>query len=92
MRKIIIGALAVITSAGLSMGAALPASGASTAAGQKAALTSATACGVWRWPVKTGSDADRYRVSRTVVYTTIRYLRARTAPSSFSCGCGRDLQ
>jgi hypothetical protein len=40
-------------------------------------------CGTWRWPVKTGSDADRYRVSRTVRYTTVHHLRSLTAPSSF---------
>jgi hypothetical protein len=81
---IIIRALAVMASTCLSLGVALPAGSASaTAAGRDAALTSATTCGAWRWPVKTGSDADRHKVSRTVVHTTIRYLRARTAPSSF---------
>lgn len=40
-------------------------------------------CGTWRWPVKTGSDASRFRVSRPVRYTTVRHLRSLTAPSSF---------
>src|SRR5215813_4309144 len=40
-------------------------------------------CGIWRWPVKTGSDASRFRVFRTVRYTTVRHLRSLTAPSSF---------
>jgi hypothetical protein len=43
----------------------------------------ATTCGVWRWPVKTGSDASRFGVNRTVIHTSIRHLRSRTAPSSF---------
>lgn len=43
----------------------------------------AITCGTWRWPVKTGSDASRFRVSRTVRYTTVRHLRSLTAPSSF---------
>ena len=41
-------------------------------------------CGVWRWPVKTGSDADRHKVNRTVKVTSIRHLRSLTAPSSFA--------
>jgi hypothetical protein len=63
-------AAAVLTAAGLTLGIA-PAQPAHAV----------TACGVWRWPVKTGSDADRYKVSKTVTGTTIRYLRSRTAPS-----------
>jgi hypothetical protein len=63
---------AVLTAAGLALGIA-PAQPA------HAAIT----CGTWRWPVKTGSDADRYRVSQTVKYTTVRHLRSLTAPSSF---------
>jgi hypothetical protein len=43
-----------------------------------------TTCGSWRWPVKTGSDATRYQVSRTVSYTSISYLDGRTPPSSGS--------
>ncbi len=47
------------------------------------AAHASTTCGVWRWPVKTGADRDRYKVDRTVTYTTIHYLRTRTPPSSF---------
>lgn len=65
-------AVAVLTAAGLALGIA-PAQPAHAS----------TTCGVWRWPVKTGSDADRYKVNRTVTYTTIHYLRTRTPPSSF---------
>jgi hypothetical protein len=43
----------------------------------------ASSCGVWRWPVKTGSDADRFKVSKTVELTSIKHLVALTAPSSF---------
>lgn len=43
----------------------------------------ASSCGVWRWPVKTGSDADRFKVSKTVDLTSIKHLVGITAPSSF---------
>jgi hypothetical protein len=43
----------------------------------------ASSCGVWRWPVKTGSDATRSQVSRKVSYTTVGYLDGRARPSSF---------
>ncbi len=43
----------------------------------------ASSCGTWRWPVKTGSDATRSQVSRTVSYTTIGYLDGRIPPASF---------
>ena len=43
----------------------------------------ATTCGVWRWPVKTGSDATRFQVDRTVSHTTIGYLGRRVPPASF---------
>ena len=43
----------------------------------------ATTCGTWRWPVKTGADATRNQVSRTVSYTTVGYLDGRAAPASF---------
>jgi len=43
----------------------------------------ASSCGVWRWPVKTGSDADRSKVSKTVDLTSIKHLVGLTAPSSF---------
>jgi hypothetical protein len=41
------------------------------------------ACGTWRWPVKTGSDATRFQVSRAISYTTVAYLDRRTPPASF---------
>ena len=43
----------------------------------------ASSCGAWRWPVKTGSDADRFKVSKTVDLTSIKHLVGLTAPSSF---------
>jgi hypothetical protein len=46
-------------------------------------VQASTTCGSWRWPVKTGSDATRYQVSRTVSYTSVSYLDGRTPPSSF---------
>jgi hypothetical protein len=33
--------------------------------------------------VKEGSDADRYKVSATVSYTSVYYLRARPKPSYY---------
>ena len=44
----------------------------------------ATSCGVWRWPVKTGSDADRFKVDKAAIVTSIRHLRSLKAPSSFA--------
>src|SRR5438067_3992051 len=43
----------------------------------------ATACPYERGPVKEGSDTDRFKVSTTVVSTTISYLRGRAKPSSY---------
>ena len=68
--------------------AALAAAGivpAALAAGPAAAATTASTitCGHWRWPVKTGSDATRYRVSKTVTYATIGHLDGLKPPSSF---------
>ncbi len=60
----------------LSLWVALPASAAPP--------VPATSCGVWRWPVKTGSDADRSKVSKTAIATSIRHLRSLKAPSSFA--------
>src|SRR5438105_2355225 len=48
-----------------------------------AAAQASTTCGIWRWPVKTGSDATRYQVSRTTRYTGVNYLDSLTRPSSF---------
>lgn len=41
----------------------------------------AAACGGFRWPVKTGSDADRYQVSTATRYTSVGYLDTRARPS-----------
>ena len=43
----------------------------------------AATCGIWRWPVKTGADATRSQVFRTISYTTIGYLDGRVPPASF---------
>jgi hypothetical protein len=43
----------------------------------------ASGCGVERWAVKTGTDADRNKVSTTVVSTTLSYLGSRAKPSSY---------
>jgi hypothetical protein len=62
----------------------LTAAGAAAQASTSAAATASTiTCGHWRWPVKTGSDATRHRVSRAVTYTTIRHLDSLKPPSSF---------
>lgn len=60
----------------------LPVTGA--AALSTAAPASATTCGTWRWPVKTGSDASRYQVSKSITYTSVNYLHTLGAPSSTS--------
>ncbi len=39
-------------------------------------------CGHWRWPVKTGSDADRFKVTATPQVTKIKYLSTRAVPSN----------
>ena len=43
----------------------------------------AVSCPVERGPVKEGSDADRYRVSSTVVSATVAALRTRPKPSTY---------
>jgi hypothetical protein len=43
----------------------------------------ASGCGVERWPVKTGTDASRYKVNTTPVSTSIAYLGSRPKPSSY---------
>ena len=63
----------------LSLGLTLPASAAAPGHSQQA-----TSCGVWRWPVKTGSDADRFKVDKTAIATTIHHLRSLKAPLSFA--------
>ena len=60
----------------------LPVAGGATLS--TAAPASATTCGTWRWPVKTGSDASRYQVSKSVTYTSVNYLHTLGAPSSTS--------
>jgi hypothetical protein len=63
---------AVLTAAGLMVGVS------------PAQPSLASSCGVWRWTVKTGSDADRFKVSKTVDLTSIKHLVGLTAPSSFA--------
>jgi hypothetical protein len=75
MRKLITSLAAIPV---LSLGLALPASAAVPMS------QAATSCGVWRWPVKTGSDADRFKVGKTTIVTTIQHLRSLKAPSSFA--------
>ena len=43
----------------------------------------ASGCGVERWPVKTGTDADRGHVSTTVHSTSIQSLSSRPKPSHY---------
>jgi hypothetical protein len=64
------------------MGALLLAAG--IAAFAPAPAHASVTCGIWRWPVKTGSDADRFKVNRTYVETSIGYLDSRHPPSSFT--------
>lgn len=70
-----------MAAAALAIAGILPAALASGPA--EAATASTISCGQWRWPVKTGSDATAYRVSRAVTYTTIGQLDGLTPPSSF---------
>ena len=84
--------IAALTGAGVmiaALGAAAPAAASAAATSQPASRTApvtaqaSTTCGSWRWPVKTGSDATRYQVSRTTRYTGVNYLASLTPPSSF---------
>lgn len=43
----------------------------------------ATSCPYERGPVKEGSDSTRFKVSTTVVATSISYLRGRTKPTTY---------
>jgi hypothetical protein len=43
----------------------------------------ASGCGTERWPVKTGTDANRNQVNTTPIATTITYLGSRPKPSSY---------
>jgi hypothetical protein len=61
----------------------LGASAASSASVSRPSAESRLGCGYWRWPVKTGTDADRSKVNRHVVTTTVLYLRSRPKPSSY---------
>jgi hypothetical protein len=85
--------IAALTGAGVmiaALGVAAPATASAIAASPalgRSALTAgqaSTTCGHWRWPVKTGSDATRYRVSRTVTYTSVSYLDHLTPPAHFT--------
>jgi hypothetical protein len=83
--------IVALTGAGLMIAAAVAAAPASASVAEAspalgrtlAAVQASTTCGSWRWPVKTGSDASRYQVSRTTWYTGINYLDSLTPPSSF---------
>src|ERR1700704_3112987 len=46
-------------------------------------LVASSGCGVERWSVKTGTDADRALVSSAPMARTIQYLRTRTKPTSY---------
>src|SRR5258708_8982987 len=72
----------IIAAAALAAAGILPAA---LASGPAAAATANTiACGHWRWPVKTGSDATRHQVHRTISYTTVAYLDPQARPASFA--------
>ena len=84
--------IAALTGAGMiiaALGTVAPAAARAQAASlwaspaASAAAQASTTCGTWRWPVKTGSDATRYQVSRTTRYTGVNYLDSLTPPSSF---------
>lgn len=69
LRSLLAGvALAASASAGFVVAAPAPAS-------------NAASCGVFRWPVKTGSDADRFQVLTATSYTSVGYLDGRIRPS-----------
>jgi hypothetical protein len=51
--------------------------------GRDRAAAAGVSCGYWRWPVKTGSDADRNNVNPHVVTSSIWNLIHLAAPSSF---------
>ena len=71
----------IMAAAALAAAGILPAA---LASGPAAAATASTiACGHWRWPVKTGSDATRHQVSKAVTYSTIGHLDGLKPPSSF---------
>ena len=70
-------------------GAAAPAAASAATTGSAlgraapAAPQAAATCGSWRWPVKTGSDATRLQVRRSISYTSVGYLDHLTPPASF---------
>ena len=76
-------AAAAVASA-LTLTGAGPASAAPPVTSPRRAPAVTIHCGVWRWPVKTGSDADRSRVSGHTIATSIAYLAKQRAPSSFA--------
>jgi len=43
----------------------------------------ASGCGTERWPVKTGTDANRNQVNTTPIATNVAYLGSRPKPSSY---------
>jgi hypothetical protein len=84
--------IAALAGAGVmiaALGAVAPAAASASVAGSalgRAASTApqaATTCGSWRWPVKTGSDATRHQVRRSISYTSVGYLDHLTPPKSF---------
>ncbi len=81
----LMGAGAMIAALGAAVPALASAKATSPSPGRAApaAAQAPATCGTWRWPVKTGSDATRYQVSRTTWYTGVNYLDSLTPPSSF---------
>jgi hypothetical protein len=69
----------ITTAAALAAAAVLP-----VALTAGPAQASTIACGHFRWPVKTGSDATRNQVHRTVSLTTVAYLDRQARPASFT--------
>ena len=71
------------------LGAAAPTAASAATAGSALARAASTApqaaatCGSWRWPVKTGSDASRHQVRRSISYTSVGYLDHLQPPASF---------
>ena len=51
--------------------------------GQEHEVVLATGCGVERWPVKTGTDANRNQVNTTPIAASVAYLGSRPKPSSY---------
>jgi hypothetical protein len=65
------------------LAAALTAAGLALAIAPAQPAHASTVCGGFRWPVKTGTDATRFKVSRTISYTSVGYLDHLVPPASF---------